>query len=527
LKELETADSLAGARLEEESERQHHQKVLPLSIYRYTASPVIDEITFRRNKGGAVRAYLHAKPDITISELKDIHCKLSALGLQCTPNGHKGQAVLEVRGFPQEAKLLNTLQSYGWVHGTPEITPEPEDNISLKDKLRKRTLQGAGGAFLVADSAYLMYGYKGASKLDMLGGLFYGMGTVSSLIFGRWDPSDLQIKDLSKKMAEYVSQQNIQLDKGFAANVLSDDTYAHPMKKLNGFLRHYPSELLNTCFAMAGVCVAAAAFRQKVRVTPEQIRADVETLEQVAKRMTSKAKPGTVLTAEAIEKEALKHTRTEGWLDVGLGMNTLAAGMFGTLVKEKKPDPDHPAEGTVDKAWEWVRAHPLSVTAAGYLVSTMCHAISTGIALHYGGSKRRAEVGYRAVFVGANIVAEILVALSSKGHGDGVKSDKSVDESVIALAAQLIAHQPRARQEELVECVAGFLGQKEVLGLRDRDVRGSLLKAVEEMRQNPWSQALQKPSKELPAPETPGAPSWQARVAVPQTGPEAAVRPAH
>lgn len=488
-----------------------------MSIYRYSTAPVIDEITIRRNYGGAARAYLHAKEGIDPNLLKNTQCRLSSLGLQCIPSRWNGAPVLEVRGFTSDAQLLSTLSQNGFTGEKYEKIEEKEDHITVVNQLKKRSLQAAGVSFLTADVAFAKYGYEKASKLDMLAGLFYGMGTISSLIFGRKDPSDLQIKDLSARLAKYVNDQNIPLNNGYAANVISDTTYQHPLKKMDEFLRHYPSELLNLSFAMAGVCIATSALKGPARATMEAIKGDADTLKQVERKLTEIAKKkGIALpTPEKIAQESLKQTHHEGWLDAGLGINTFASGVFGAFVKEKKRDPDQPPAHGIEAAWQWAQERPLTITATGYLVSTLCHAVSTIKAHQYGNDERRAQVIYRGAFVAMNIVAELFVSLSSKGHGDGVKSDKSVDQSIVALAADLIVHQPASQQEQLITCVAGFLGQKDVLGLRDRDIKSTLQQAVESMRLNPWAKAMQMPALGEARPLTADSPSpsvWQSRV---------------
>jgi len=56
-----------------------------------------------------------------------------------------------------------------------------------------------------------------------------------------------------------------------------------------------------------------------------------------------------------------------------------------------------------------------------------------------------------------------MLAISSKGHGTGVKPDESVDKSVIATTAELIQRQPEAKREALIEQFSGYMASADVL----------------------------------------------------------------
>lgn len=582
-----------------------------MTIFRYATSPILDEITIRKTEGGAVRAYLHARPTVTVEQLKDIDCSLRAQGLQTVPILFKGQPSLEVRGFKDELQLTKICADAHWISGTREKVVEKEDYISPVDKFHKHTLQAAAASFIVGDLAFMRYGYKGASPLDFVAGAAYTTGTVSSLIFGRKDPSDLHIKDISNRMAAFMREHQLPLD---ANAPLQHMTGGHPkgiIERADDFLRHYPSEMMNMFYALAGLSIALASHRKLTMPTdvqtfinnterythamtgqaeqlqkllpeakgelhtlitngldklkrgqwlyPHDVAAiehhtgELETLQKLTRTLNSNIPVQDVSKAvkgfsEELEKMATKeksdspklaihkqhvedlksgsavhrlalaetdkHHHRESYMDIGLGLTTLGSGLFGMLVKEKAPDPDKPKQGIAAHTWDWVQAHPLSVTAAGYMVSTMCHAVSTAIAHVNGNSERRKTVGWRAVFVGTNVLAEILMSISSKGHGKGVKSDASVDETVLALSAETIARQPQAMQAGLIEYVGKFLGRDDVLAMNDESIRSRLQQAVEEMRGNPWAVAMRPVEKIMPQPEeqAPALPAWQAKL---------------
>jgi len=586
-----------------------------LAVFRYASSPIIDEITVRKTEGGAVRAYLHARAMIDESLLREIQSSLVGQGLQCVPTSFNGKPVLEVRGFKDELQLTRICAEGRWISGAREKVVEQEDYISPLDKFRKHTLQAAGASFVVGDLAFMRYGYKGASPLDFSAGAFYSLGTLSSLIFGRKDPSDLHIKDISKRMAAHMRDQQITLDSNSPLQQVSHQPSQGKLERADEVLRHYPAEMMNLFYAMAGLSIALAShkklrspidvqtfannvahYNSKLNEQAVQLKGllpsatgelkrlvtsglekieggqwlrhfevdaiehhtgELEYLRKVTRTLNAKvpkvshsgamaeafrkelqadskmSAPKKALLQQDVDKLAAgspvhalavadteKHHKHESWMDIGLGATTLTAGLFGTLVKEKAPDPDKKKEGFLGSSWEWVQAHPLSVTAAGYMVSTFCHAVSTAIAHVNGNNERRKTVLWRGIFVGSNVLAEILMSISSKGHGSGIKSDKSVDDTVISMSAETIARQPQAMQSHLIDYVSGFLSRDDVLAVRNDELKQRLQTAVEEMHGNPWATALRQPVRNAsvtPEATTPGAttaaaPAWQTRV---------------
>ena len=120
--------------------------------------------------------------------------------------------------------------------------------------------------------------------------------------------------------------------------------------------------------------------------------------------------------------------------------------MYGLLVKEKKVDPDDPEpKNKIEKLIQYIQHNPLGVTGAGLMVSSVIHAISTTGALMTARRENDVKREIRTLawwFVLTNFMGEVLISISSKGHGDGVTSDDTVARSVYKMAAEVIATQP-------------------------------------------------------------------------------------
>lgn len=451
-----------------------------MSVYTYKDSKVIDEITVRKSEGGHNYAYIRAAKDASPESLKEVMQAIEAQGWQMTPYTMDGQPVLEVRGMRGPTQLTTLLESKQWAQGEVKFTQTQDDKKSFKEQLKKRSLAASGLFYLVGDAAFTGYGYKGADKLNMFAGAMYGAGTLSLLGFGRKDQSDLQVASAAKKLAQYLKQNGANLPNECSLDSIVNDHKKGLIRKADDLFRRYPSELMNLFYTLAGASIAKSAYNHMNTHVSDADKQEV--FERIRKK-----KPNANF-AEVSKKIDSNH-KWEGRLDIGLGTMTGASGTFAMLVKEKAHDPDEPYKKGLEGVWQKIREKPLAIAGVGYMVSTMCHAVSTLKAWETATNERRGTVNYRAVFVVANLIAEVLLMISSKGHGEGVVSDKSVDKTITALAAEMIAKQPAAMQEQLIDYVAGFIGRPDVLAMKNEDARELLQREVEHMRGNPWMKA--------------------------------------
>ena len=466
-----------------------------MSIYKYPESKVIDEVTFKKTERGAVRAYLHANPELSEDSIRHIIDDLRSRDLECVPFTLAGKPVLEVRGFRKEHKLFEILDAHKWLAGAPAITPDKDDNISWKDKLRKRSLQASGALYAWGDINFFLYGLKGNSPLDMAAGVLYGAPTPILLAYGSNDQSEIQIKDLAKDMAKHFKQQVDTLPDDCSLQALTADHKKGLLNTTDQFFKRYPSEFMNLCYAGAGACIYVAAMKH-LRQFGEH-GAPEKAIEGWLKHLR---KTESTATREMAAAKALKSVKMENYLNAGVGGVTIASGLFGTLVKEKARDPDENKKEGMSGMWEWVRERPLAVAGVGLMVSTLLHAGSTAVALRGQDGNHKKAVVNRAVFVVSALLAELMVAISSKGHGEGVVSDNSVDLSVISIAADLIVKQPRAMQNTLIDHMGAFLGRPDVLAVKDQNATELLRKEVELLRKNPWALAEDRDNYTLEKP---------------------------
>jgi hypothetical protein len=455
-----------------------------VTIYRYPEPSVIDEIAIKKADSGSPRAHIHAREGTSAAELAGIYKALHSAHYTCVPVTDHGRPVLEVRGFMFEKQLTSFLEQQKAVSGEPTVVHDQKSK-GIFQKIKDNSLFTSGLFYTIGDIKFITYGRKGESPLNMAAGVFYGLGTWANLFFNRKSNADLQVQDLSQRMADHMNAQNFDIPQSSSIHCI---THAHKkglIQKADDYFRHYPAEMMNSFFAMAGVCIAAAAYKATRHNTLPAGMLDEYMVNNFGKKALS---AGELASERALAEPRLKKMhKAANWLDVGLGSMTFSSGMFGTLVKEKAKDPDAPEKHGMAKAWEYAQQHPLTITGVGLMVSTMCHAVSTGIEYRIGTTNGKKAIFDRGVFVAANLIAEFLVSISSKGHGEGVVADKTVDESAISIAADLIAKHPAKDHEHLVDYMSKFLGRKDVLAIKDDEVKDKLRSTLAHIQDNPWA----------------------------------------
>lgn len=469
-----------------------------MSIYRYPDSPLIDEVTFKKTANGAARAYLHVREGTSPEQIKGMLQSFAASNLNSIPMQCDGKPTLEIRGFKKETDLLQTIAA--WTKGVPQIEKEPEDHITWLDWLRKRSLQASGVAMAIADIGFIIYGIK-ESKLnkkinpghvrdlsEALAGASYLAGSSVITLYGRNDQSAFQIQKMSELILQKAKEKNLTVPETGSLTALGNPRKVTALRKVDNFFRQYPSEIGNMMYFTAGTLIAQSALRHRVLAPPRETMTDIQ----------------------------IKDRWNAGLGDTALGATTMASGLIGTFLKEKASDPDKSKLSGPGAFWDWLKSNPLTMASFGYMGSTLCHCYTTykerKDALRTLNDEKakpkekelaafkRDAIPWRVLFVGATLVGEVLLAISSKGHGEGVVNDTSVDDSVIAVAADLIVKQPLHMQDGLIDYMGKFLGQPDVLALADKSETKQLRQQVEALRKNLW--AMAHPSTTEPAHES-------------------------
>ena len=446
-----------------------------VAIYRYQSGSLIDEVYLVKNASGGVRAYLHAKSDATADQLSTITTGISANNWKGIPFSASGLPYLEVRGFKTPNDLIALLQTNGWAKGDANITQQESDIITRKERLRNLTLRLTGYAYNFGDLCYMIYavmGLKGqkelhrqgkpsdigAEKLNVGAGIGYAMGGTALSLFGSRDQSQAEIDSATQKVKDYLAKEGVHATPDSTIDYMLEDknhSFGHRFRK---FVSRYPSEILNTIYIGVGGLIAAHAYRNW-KVT---------------------GKPGDLI-------------------DVGLGAVTTTSALLGITVKEKKPIAGEPKKHGLARAWQWIEEKPLRATGIGYFIATMFHATSTIKGYRAGDPAIREEIKFRGGFVAANVFAEALMFTSSKGHGQGVVMDDSIEKTVCAAAADIIARQPEEKQQALVNQLAGYLASPGQFGSKADKIASEMRQQLAAIKTTPWATHAAKLAADEPA----------------------------
>lgn len=302
----------------------------------------------------------------------------------------------------------------------------PEQPASTTSKLKDSSLKAAGWSYLIGDAAFVASGVFDKTK-DKKGkwdhakvGLYWGLGGLAAARYG--NPSaEKQIELLCTRLGEYLKKQGVEIPKSPKTADLTKHNGI--IDQIEAFLYAHPSEMLNTIYALGA--------GQLITENYPKLR---------------DAKKNKLTT------EQLNSVKS----DLATGILVGAGSLAGLLIPEKKPDPDHPPQGVLEKAKAWVQEKPLRVSAAlfwaGNGVMTYGAFAKRNEALKSGSGDK--SYLWRFLIAGSYIFANALLSLSSKGHS-AEKSD--ITPQLADVSATVIAAQPKEVQEALVQNIAGYL----------------------------------------------------------------------
>lgn len=462
-----------------------------MPIYRYDSTSLIDEITIIKNASGGARAYLHARDGATSEQLSNAVRQLTDSRYLVVPIEIDGKPMLEVRGFGKADTLQRRLGSLGLTGKVSEQEAIKEDKIPFIDKLKKRTLLASSLTYLISDYGYFRYGQLKQKKdsghwEDKIAGIFYNLGSwfgFASMLLRR-DQSETEIRKASEVAIKAAQQSGIAINETDSLLYASKD-HSKRSALVTTFAK-YPSELMNISFGTAGALIAKGARKDYIKLR------NAEKDNPELKRKLTKAEKENPAFNEinAHQKEVLISKQ-----DIFLGLTSTVSGLIGSVIPEKHPDPDAPKPTGLRAIGSWIQQRPLVIAASGLLVSTGVHVKSSLDERKKAKAKGESleASNWRLWFVMGNLVAELLMAFSSKGHGKGVKSDTSIDPTTCALAAEMIYKRPEEQRAELIEKMAGFLAKPDALNVPREKLAAMIGEQLAQLEKNPWAAAMPQP----------------------------------
>ena len=207
-------------------------------------------------------------------------------------------------------------------------------------------------------------------------------------------------------------------------------------------------------------------------------------------------KPGGVI--EGVESFLYAHpTHIKPFLVSGALLT--AGGLTGLLLKEKKPDPEHPPRGALQRAINWVQEKPLRTT--GLL------AMASPIALTIDGITERKRVPgknsymFKLMAAAGFFLCNAMISISSQGAGGGAEMDEATRNQLAEAAAGVIAAQPKEAQAQVITHVAEYMASQPYVHMNIDEIGAMLHKKLDEVilatPTGKWQQQLNTQSTEV------------------------------
>lgn len=506
--------------------------------YSFGPESLISRVEIVRTETGAKRAYLESALNADKAKLAEVREALAKHGYLTVPIEVGGKPLLEVRKFSSQESLLKQLGEAGGTSGMPAQQMAVQDRVGAWQWIKNNTFKACLSLYAIGDISYIFYGRekekfgskKGAleneqrklfniaphpdekdNPFDKYAGWAYLAGTASSVVSTamRGDQSDEEVYAISEKIRDKLNTEG-GTARSTTYKAIEDDKKTGAFERIKtAFIKH-PAEVLNLCYAAAGLFISIAA-KQHLTGFKERLNGAQQSL-NIAK-LSGDAHA--ILACEEDVNSAMRSIKIAKH-DIGLGAITLTSGVLSSVVKEKPKTADEPEpKGIFAKAWRWLEEKPLRIAGGGYLISTLIHihsttadykriakdresadsfARSSNVEVKQLAAEKLAlakkEVGIthgRMIFCVTNVIAEILMMLSSKGHGEGVKSDATVETSATAIAAENIALQAPEKREELVEKFAEHLASPKVMGGSSVMIARGIRANLKSLDSNPWA----------------------------------------
>lgn len=311
-------------------------------------------------------------------------------------------------GIVEDGVIANT--------GMTEDVDKKEDKAAhegIGKGLKDNSLKAAGITYLVADALLAAARFMEGDKFGFGGVALWGAGGVVTGVYGN-PKAEKKLQLLERRLGEYLKKQNVEIPKNPTTAELTKK--GGVIDNLESFLYTYPSQILNTAFAVGGALMVRGGIKNSK--TGERTYTDIAA--------------GTLVTLGALS---------------------------GLLIPEKSPDTDHPAKGFAAKTWEWAQANPLRVSSSFYHAN---NAVLIGSVIEKKVHKKytnNKSPWVRLLAAATYITANVFLSKSSKDNIN-VKDEQKNTEVADALAkisAQIIAAQSKETQEVLIQNLAGYL----------------------------------------------------------------------
>lgn len=307
------------------------------------------------------------------------------------------------------------------------LVNELEQDVKKETKeVKRKSLKAAGLSFLLADSALITSGLlAGQKKLSSAGALGLTAGAVGA-IYGN-PKAEKQLEQTYKQLGAYLRKQNIEVPKDLTTEALAKE--GGVLDYINSFLHNHPAQVMNTLYALIGVQFARQAMEGK--------------------------------TSRFAIPKGQRSLFTSGCF-------LIAGALGGILIQEKKPNPEHPPQRALAKAWSWIQEKPLRLTGTLFNINQVLFTVNA--TTDYRKTHDKKVYAFKLLTAAAFTLGNTLLAFSSKSESGGHPMDEKTRNELAETSARVIAAQPKQVQDALVEQISGYLASKPDVGMKAEEI---------------------------------------------------------
>lgn len=310
--------------------------------------------------------------------------------------------------------------------------PSPDSQtLDHARALQDKSLKAAGLSFLVADSALFASGFISKQPGIMSAGV---AGLTAGFVGSRYGnpKAEKQLEQIYRHLGNYLRKEGVTIPETISAEALVSK--GGLIDRIESFLYSHPSQVMNVLYALVG--------------------------EEFARTALSGDKPN-------------KSLLTSGCL-------LIAGALLGIIIKEKKPDPEHPAENPIQRAVQWVQEKPLRLTGIIFNANQVFLAINA--VKQWQESKGGAF--FKAIAVACFVFGNIMMTLTSKTESNEQKMDEGVKNALLETTARVITAQPKEMQQALLGNVAEFLSKEPNVKMNAEQINTLLTQKLAQMTPN-------------------------------------------
>lgn len=299
---------------------------------------------------------------------------------------------------------------------------QPQDDASphsLFDSLKAASLKTAGYAYVIGDAALFAAGVLEKDPRGMATAAIWGLGGVAAARYGNSGP-EKQAELLCHNLGDYLMKQGVVIPPNPTTEMLIRPGGA--IERIETFFYEHPSEALNTIHALGARQFVDSGFSQKF--VP----------------------------------------------DVASGVLIRAGALAGLLLPEQVPNPAHPRQGMFGKALTWAQERPLRLPSMIYTANNATM-IWAALAKHKENPGQHSYM-LRFAAAGVYIFANTMLGMSSKVNP--AANSPEVMARLAEVSAQVIAAQPEAVQEALLQNIAGYIAAQRGVNRKPDEIAAEL-----------------------------------------------------